>query len=138
MSDIITALGPGRELDSLTSFAPDYVTVRRAFNKLLVFPHLEAIEIGDTSESNLLSLVLDGNSRFSDLSGIDIELAKKVITYDSAFSSLVDTFKIQVLVKTLQPVAKDYADHARAHSKANLKFFADVSHASRRSICPYH
>jgi len=131
MSDIVTALGPGRELDSLTSFAPDYVTVRQAFNNLLVFPHLEAIEIEDTSNSNLLSLVTDGNSRFSELSNIDIGLARKVISYDAAFSTLVGALNIQLLVMTLQPIAKEYADHARTHSEANQKFFADVSHALR-------
>lgn len=136
MSDIVTALGPGRKLDSLTSFAPDYVTVRRAFNDLLVFPHLEAIEIEDTSKSNLLSLVTDGNSRFSELSNIDIGLARKAISYDAAFSALVGALNIQLLVMTLQPVAQEYADHARAESEVNLKFFADVSHVSRRSIYP--
>ena len=128
MSDIVTALGPGRKLDSLTSFAPDYVTVRHAFNNLLVFPHLEAIEIEDTSKSNLLSLVTEGNGRFSGLSNIDVGLARKVISYDSAFSLLVDDLNIQLLVMTLKPVAQEYADHARAHSETNLKFFADVSH----------
>ena len=134
MSDIVTALGPGGKLDSLTSFAPDYVTVRRAFNDLLVFPHLEAIEIEDTSKSNLLSLVTDGNSRFSELSNIDIGLARKVISYDATFSALVSALNIQLLVMTLQPVAQEYADHARTESGVNLKFFADVSHVSRRSI----
>ena len=136
MSDIVTALGPGRNLDSLTSFAPDYVTVRRAFNGLLVFPHLEAIEIGDTSKSNLLSLVTDGNSRFSELSNIDIGLAHKLISYDATFSALVGALNIQLFVMTLQPVAQEYADHARVESEVNLKFFADVSHVSRRSIYP--
>ena len=126
MSDILTALGPGRKLDSLASFASDYVTVRRAFNNLLVFPHLEAIDIGDTS--NLQSLVMDGNSRFSGLSNIDSGLARKVISYDVSFSALVNASHIQLLVKTLQPVAQEYADHARVHSEANLKFFADASH----------
>ena len=126
MSDILTALGPGRKLDSLASFASDYVTVRRAFNNLLVFPHLEAIDIGDTS--NLQSLVMDGNSRFSGLSNIDSGLARKVISYDVSFSALVNASNIQLLVKTLQPVAQEYADHARVHSEANLKFFADASH----------
>jgi len=132
MSKIVTALGPGRKLDSLTSFAPDYVTARRAFNGLLIFPHLEAIEIKGTSQSNLLSLVTEGNSRFSELSNIDIGLARKVISYDAAFSALVDALNIQLLVMTLQPVAQEYADHARAQSEVNLKFFADVSHALRR------
>ena len=56
MSDIVTALGPGRKLDSLSSFAPTYVTACRALDNLLVFPNLDAIKIDDTSESNLLSL----------------------------------------------------------------------------------
>ena len=134
MSDILNALGPGRKLDSLARFAPDYVAVRRAFNNLLVFPHLDLIEIGDTF--NLQSLVIDGDSRFSGLSNIDSGLARKVISYHVSFSALVDAFDIQLLVKTLQPVAQEYADHARAHSEANLKFFADVSHLLLRLIYP--
>ena len=127
MSDIVDALGPGKKLDSITSFAPDYLSVRRAFNDLLVFPHLESIEIDDASKANLLSLVTDGNKRFSELSNIDIDLARKVIGYDATFSALVDALSVQLLVLTLQPVAQEYADHARAQSEANLKFFADVS-----------
>lgn len=127
MSDIVTALGPDRKLDYLKSFAHGYVTVHNAFNNLLVFPHLEAIEIEDTSGSNLLSLVADGNSRFSWLSNVDIALARKVISYDGAFSALVDTLDIQMLVETLQPIAQEYADHSRAQSEVNRKFFADVS-----------
>ncbi len=52
MSDIVDALGPGKKLDSITSFAPDYLSVRRAFNDLLVFPHLESIEIDDAFKTN--------------------------------------------------------------------------------------
>ncbi|KJA22828.1 hypothetical protein HYPSUDRAFT_185891 [Hypholoma sublateritium FD-334 SS-4] len=127
MTDIVTALGPGKKLDLLTSFAPDYVTVRRAFNDLLVFPHLEAIEVADASKINLLSLVTDGNSRFSELSSIDIELARKVISYDATLSTIIEAINIQLLVMTLQPVAQEYADHARAESETNLKFFADFT-----------
>ncbi|KJA22822.1 hypothetical protein HYPSUDRAFT_185885 [Hypholoma sublateritium FD-334 SS-4] len=128
MSDsIFTALGPGRKLDSLSSFAPDYLTVRRAFNDLLVFPHLEAIEIEDASKTNLLSLVTDGNKRFSELSAIDIQLARNVVTYDATFSALVEALSVQLLVLTLNPVAQEYADHARGQSEANLKFFADFA-----------
>jgi hypothetical protein len=140
MSDIVTALGPGERLNSLTSFAHGYVTVHQAFNNLLIFPHLEAIEIEDSSssdgsnDSNLFSLVADGKSQFSRLSNIDIPLARKVISYDEAFSALVDTLDIQGLIKTLQPVAQKYADHSRAQSKVNLKFLDDVSHATRRSV----
>ncbi len=65
MSDIVDALGPGKKLDSITSFAPDYLSVRRAFNDLLVFPHLESIEIDDAFKTNLLSLVTDGNKRLA-------------------------------------------------------------------------
>ena len=126
----VTALSPGRQLNSLTSFTPDYVTVRQAFNDLLVFPHLKAIKIEDNSKSNLLSLITNGNSQFSELSNIAIELARKVISYDATFSVLVGALNIQLLVMTLQPVAQEYADHAQAESKVNLKIFADISHPS--------
>ena len=137
MSNVVTALGPGKKLDSLSSFAPDYVTSRRAFNDLLVFPHLEAIEVDD-SKVNLLSLVTDGNSRFSELASIDIDLARKMISYDATMSALVDVLSVQLLVMTLQPVAQGYADNARAESESNLKFFADVSHLSHQYTCADH
>lgn len=133
MSNVVAALGPGKKLDALSSFAPDYVTVRRAFNDLLVFPHLEAIEVENSDKVNLLSLVIDGNSRFSELATIDIDLARKIISYDATMSALVDVLSVQLLVLTLQPIAQGYADNARAESEANLKFFADVSHLFHQS-----
>ncbi|KJA22823.1 hypothetical protein HYPSUDRAFT_138659 [Hypholoma sublateritium FD-334 SS-4] len=124
---IRTALGPGKKLDSLDRFAPEYVTVRRAFNDLLVFPHLEVIEVAGVYKTNLLSLVVDGNKRFSELSAIDIQLARNVVTYDASFAALVEALSVQQLVQILQPVAQEYADHARAQSETNLKFFADLA-----------
>ncbi|EGO03969.1 hypothetical protein SERLA73DRAFT_158384 [Serpula lacrymans var. lacrymans S7.3] len=126
MSDnLVVALGPGDKLASITSFAPDYLTVRRAFNELLVFPALEAIGSGD--DVNLLTLVTDGTSRFSDLSNIDVDLARKVISYNSIIGLMLDTFSVDSIVMTMQPVAKQYADGARADLEDNMKFFNQFS-----------
>lgn len=125
-TNIVTALGPGDKLRSLSSFAPDYVDARRAFNNLLVFPYLEAIQVGDDT-TNLLSLVTDGNSRFSNLTSIDITLARNVISYSSTFNVLVPELTIQLLVMTMQPVAQEYSDHARAQAEENHKFFSDFA-----------
>ncbi|EGO29888.1 hypothetical protein SERLADRAFT_413192 [Serpula lacrymans var. lacrymans S7.9] len=133
MSDnLVVALGPGDKLASITSFAPDYLTVRRAFNELLVFPALEAIGSGD--DVNLLTLVTDGTSRFSDLSNIDVDLARKVISYNSIIGLMLDTFSVDSIVMTMQPVAKQYADGARADLEDNMKFFNQRGLANRKTM----
>ena len=127
-STFFTALGPGNKLGSLNSFAPDYLAARKALNDLLVFPNLDAIAVGDVPDStvSLFGLVSSGNSRLSDLTNINVDLARKVISYDETISALLSSLPVQILVQTLQPVAKGYADQARAQSETSQRFFSAV------------
>jgi hypothetical protein len=126
-SQLLEALGPGPQLGSLSSFTPDYLAARKALHELLVFPNLDTISVGDDSDhTNLFTLVASGNSRLSDLTNINVDLARKVISYDALLSSLLGFFTVDLFVLTMQPVAKGYADDARADSESNQKFFSEV------------
>ncbi|KAF8341736.1 hypothetical protein F5887DRAFT_380707 [Amanita rubescens] len=128
-SHLLAALGPGTQLGSLSRFTPDYLAARKALHELLVFPHLDTITLGDVPDSttNLFALVASGNSRLSDLTNINVDLARKVISYDAALSTLLDSFTVQIFVLTMQPVAKGYANQARADSETNQRFFSSFS-----------
>jgi hypothetical protein len=127
-SHLLAALGPGTQLGSLSRFTPDYLAARKALHELLVFPHLDTITLGDVPDSttNLFALVASGNSRLSDLTNINVDLARKVISYDTTLGTLLDSFTVQILVLTMQPVAKGYANQARADSESNQRFFSSV------------
>jgi len=125
---LLVALGPGTQLGSLSRFTPDYLAARKALHELLVFPNLDTISLGDVPDSttNLFALVASGNSRLSDLTNINVDLARKVISYDAALSTLLDSLTVQLFVLTMQPVAKGYANQARADSETNQRFFSSV------------
>ena len=126
---VYDALNPGNKLSSLSTFAPNLLDVRKTFTDLLVWPHLESMNVvTDESKSaeNLLQLVNDGNSRLNNLTLINIGLARNVSGYNGAFGALLDQLDIATFVLTMQPLAQDYADKARGQSDANKKFFDDV------------
>ncbi|KAF8337656.1 hypothetical protein F5887DRAFT_1160992 [Amanita rubescens] len=127
-SHLFEALGPGTLLGSLSSFAPDYLAARKALHELLVFPNLDTISVGDDSDhTNLFTLVASGNGRLSDLTNINVDLARKVISYDAVLSSVLDFLSVDLFVATMQPVAKGYADQARADSESNQQFFSEFT-----------
>ncbi|KAF8326917.1 hypothetical protein F5887DRAFT_1288843 [Amanita rubescens] len=129
VSHLLTALGPGAQLGSLSRFTPDYLAARKALRELLVFPNLDTISFGDVLDSttNLFALVSSGNSRLSDMTNINVDLARKVISYDAALSTLLDSIPVQLLVMTMQPVATGYTDQSRAGSETNQRFFSSFS-----------
>ena len=124
-SHLLEALGPGTQLGSLSNFAPDYLAARKALHELLVFPNLDTISDSDNT-TDLFTLVSSGNSRLSDLTNINVDLARKVIGYDAALSNVLDILAVDLFVLTMQPIAKGYADQARADSEANQEFFSSV------------
>jgi len=127
-SHLLEALGPGTQLGSLSSFTPDYLAARKALHELLVFPNLDTISLGNDSDNttNLFTLVSSGNSRISELTNINVDLARKVIGYDAALSTVLDILSVDLFVLTMQPVAKGHADQARADSESNQQFFSSV------------
>jgi hypothetical protein len=135
---VFAAFGPGNKLSSLQSFAPKVIGVRSAFNELAVFPHLESMKVGSNElsedDQNLLRLVNDGIARFNNLTLINLGLARNVSTYNSTFSTLVDLVDIGTLVATMQPVAKENADHASAQFEHNKTFLKEVRKLARHNM----
>ena len=127
-SHLLESLGPGTKLGCLSSFTPDYLAARKALHELLVFPNLDTISLGDDPDktTNSFTLVSNGNSRLSDLTNINVDLARKVISYDAALSTVLDILSVDLFVLTMQPIAKGYADQARADSESNQEFFSSV------------
>ncbi|KAK7031104.1 hypothetical protein VNI00_013709 [Paramarasmius palmivorus] len=128
---VFVAFSPGSKLGSLQSFAPKVIDVRSAFNELAVFPHLESMKIGNSElsedDQNLLKLVNDGIARFNNLTLINLGLARNVSTYNDTFSALIDMFDVKTLVATMQPVAKENAEHASTQFEHNKKFLKEFS-----------
>ncbi len=126
MSSLLEAFGPGTQLGSLSNFTPDYLAARKALHELLVFPNLDTISLGDDNTTNLFILVASGNSRLSELTNINVSLARKVMGYEAALSTLLDALSVDLLVSAMQPLARGYADEARADSESNQQFFSSV------------
>ncbi|KAF8316526.1 hypothetical protein F5887DRAFT_1227143 [Amanita rubescens] len=100
-SRLLDALCTGAQLGSLSRFTPDYLAARKALHKLLVFPDLDTISLGDDLDktTNLFTLVASGNSRLSDLTNINVVMNYYREKY------------LQLQLDTL-PVARDLATYA--------------------------
>ncbi|KAI9106324.1 hypothetical protein DFS34DRAFT_645115 [Phlyctochytrium arcticum] len=133
MANIVTALGPGSKLASLSGFAQPYQAVSKNFSDLLVYPFLENIKVYQdpngkaTGTKDLRSLAVDGSSRFASLVSQDIALARQTTSYAATLQPLIEAVDIATYVVSLSEVVKNYADSARGDSEQSATFFTQFS-----------
>ncbi|KDQ15913.1 hypothetical protein BOTBODRAFT_173577 [Botryobasidium botryosum FD-172 SS1] len=132
--DFVKALGLGIHLSKLNQFESSYKTASTNFASLLQYPFLQSILISEATKSaagrtssDLRSIIIDGSSRFDQLTQSDISITQQVVTFSKTAPMLLKSLTVAGYASGVKPLVEQYAAESAASGSENEAFFDEYS-----------